>query len=198
MAASLSIPDSDRHAALSAVVRGWNRRLRLRQTTRWLPFSFAPGILAGLVMALVARMRPWLLPREIALLTGTFVAAGGVVMLIAVWVIWQARRTPVQRAQRFDLLFDLDERVSTALELSEGRIHSNDELTRLQMEDAWGHAQVVKAGDHLPLVFNWRNWVGVLLMAVALAVLLLLPNPQAQAASQSAATQGAMKRPPKI
>jgi hypothetical protein len=191
--ASTTYSQIDTHHSLNTLVRGWNRRLRLRQTTLWLPFSLAAGLGAGVVMLLFARTRPWLPNEQIILITAVLVVASVLAMLVGVWMVWLSRRTRVQSAQRFDLLFNLRERVSTALELGEGRIHANDELTDLQLRDAWDTAQNVNARAHLPLVWNWRAWLGVALLLGAFIVLLLIPNPQSEAANSTAATQVAIE-----
>ena len=64
----------ENYLALTGMVRRWDRRLRLRQTLLWLPRSLLPGLVIGLLLAVLSRMRPWLLPKQIALVTG---GAGG-------------------------------------------------------------------------------------------------------------------------
>lgn len=168
---------------LNQLVRGWDRRLRARQTSLWLPRALLPGLALGVVIAVISRLRPWLLPQPILLISLAMLVVGLVTMLALVW-FWP--RTSQQAAQRFDRTFGLKERTSTALELINGRIHSNQEIVSLQIGDAWEQARAVQPGAALPLVWNWREWAVAGLLAVILAVLLIIPNPQAEVLSRDA------------
>ncbi len=179
----------EHYLALTQTVKQWDQRLRLRQSLLWLPRSLVPGLVLGSVIALVARLRPLLLPEQIALIAAVGVGLGVVVMLIAVW-LW--RRAPLTSARRFDLLFRLNERVSTALEISAGSIHTNDELAQRQLEDARASASAVRVGDHLPLTLRRNDWLTVLALLLLLVLLLLLPNPQTAALAQASAQQTAI------
>ncbi|NWG16464.1 MAG: hypothetical protein HXY41_07495 [Chloroflexi bacterium] len=180
---------SERGAAFTQLVRGWDRRLRLRQATAWLPRCLLPGLLAGIIIAVISRLRPWLLAEQIALLTLAALALGVAVMALVVW-LWP--RPPLPAARRFDRLFGLQERVSTALELLEGRLRAAGELAEYQIEDAWTHAQAVRVREALPLVWRGREWLAVLVLAAVLALLLILPNPQAEAVAQRSAERVAL------
>ena len=39
--------------------------------------------------------------------------------------------------------------------------HANDELTSLQVNDAWDTAQSVQAGNYFAPIWNRREWGGV-------------------------------------
>lgn len=166
----------EHHDALTGMVRRWDRRLRLSQTILWLPRSLLPGLAVGIVLAVVSRMRPWLMPQQIALVAGALVALGVVGFALAVW-LW--RRSSLTSARRFDVEFRLSERVSTALELTLGTIHASEELALRQLEDARSRASEIHASEHIPLTLNRREWAIAVVLAAVLALLLLLPNPQA-------------------
>ncbi len=179
----------DHYLALTDTVKQWDQRLRLRQTLLWLPRSLMPGLVLGIVIALLARVRPLLQTGQIALIAGVGAALGAVVMLCVVW-LW--RRPALTSARRFDVLLRLNERVSTALEISAGTIHTNDELARRQLEDARTQASAVRIGDHLPLTLYRNDWLIAAILALVLALLLILPNAQASALTQAAAQQVAI------
>ncbi len=179
----------ERQGELNRLVRGWDRRLRVQQMTTWLPRCLLPGLAVGITITLISRLRPWLLPGQILLITGVMLLVGLAAMLLAVW-LWP--RPVIMAARQFDRLFGLRERVSTALELLNGRIHAADELTALQVDDAWAQARGVRAGDSLPLMWRWREWGAVLAAAAVLALLLILPNAQADAVNQDVAQQAAL------
>ena len=114
----------ERRGELNQLVRGWDRRLRLQQVFTWLPRCLLPGVTIGVAIAIVSRLRPLLVSGQILLLTGILLALSIVVMLIAVW-LWP--RSSQVAARRFDILFGLQERVSTAMELIDGRIHADEQ-----------------------------------------------------------------------
>ena len=174
---------------LTQLVGVWERRRRLQRTLFWLPVSLLPGLLIGIVLALIAFSRPILASEQIAILSAALVSTGA---LTLVGLIWLRPRPPLVAARDFDLLFDLDERVSTALELLEGRIHAGDELTTRQLDDAHRQAQRVQPDEKIPLRWNRRGWLAVALGLVLLALLLLLPNPQTPATAQNTAQQAAI------
>lgn len=180
MASQLSLQEN--HAILIGMVRQWDRRLRLQQSVLWLPRALLPGLGIGIVLAIVSRLRPLLLAEQIAAATLALLFVG---LLVGNLVIWLRRRSTVAAARRFDVLLNLDERTSTALELLEGRIHAADELVALQVEDARLQARAAHAREHLPLRSDRRDWAIVIVLAVILAVLLLLPNPQADVIAQN-------------
>jgi hypothetical protein len=189
MATQLSIQEN--HTILTGMVRQWDRRLRLQQSVYWLPRVLMPGLVVGILLAVLSRTRPWLLAEEILTITIILITLGLLVGGLAIW-LW--RRSLIRAARRFDLLLDLDERTSTALELLEGRIHSNQELLTLQLEDARLQARAAHVRDRLPLRSHGREWGLALLLAALVALLLLLPNPQADLAAQSAEQSAAIEQ----
>lgn len=178
------------HDHLTRIVQGWTRRLRWQQTARWLPRALMPGLVLGIALALMARVRPLLLPNQIAIITVLAVMAGA---LIALAIIWLRGQPPALAARRFDVLFDLDERVSTALELITGRIRSNDEFAARQLADAGRHADAVRAGDHLPLRVNRLDLALIAALVALLGFILLTPNPQSQTVQQQVAQNAAIE-----
>jgi hypothetical protein len=179
----------ERRSALNQLVRGWDRRLRVQQVFTWLPRCLLPGLTIGVAIAIISRLRPLLMSGQILLLTGSLLALGFVAMLLAVF-FWP--RSSQAAARRFDILFGLQERVSTALELIDGRIHANEELVALQLDDAWETARGVRASESLPLTWRWREWSGVLAVALVLALLLIIPNPQEEKIAQDSAQRAAI------
>ena len=179
-----------RRDELNQLVRGWDRRRRLQQMMGWLPRSLMPGLAAGIVMAVVSRVQPWLLGGQILLITGILMVVGAVVMALVVG-LWP--RPGLKSAQEFDLLFGLQERVSTALELIDGRIHGDNRFLVRQVDDAWQRAHSVRPSEVMPLPWDWREWSGVLALTAALALLLVIPNPQETILNQNAAQDAAIE-----
>lgn len=157
-------------------LRHWDRRLRLVTTVTWMPRGAILGLATGVALAIVARLRPWLLPEEVIRLTALVVA---VIILALLLLIWLWPRSLVYNARYFDWRFDLKERMSTALELLTGRIAAPPALAERQLTDAAQAAARVRPAAQLPLRVRWGELLAVLVLAGALAWL-LTDNPQAE------------------
>lgn len=159
---------------LIMLVRAWDRRLRIQQTLRWLALSLTPGLILGIVLAIISRLQPFLLRQQI--INYSLFAMGAGAGVLAIGMIFYPRS--IQRAaQHFDVMFRLQERVSTALELVNGRISTSEEFTSRQLDDAVTIAKKVNPTDYIPLFVKWRDWGVVGLLAIILGAMLFLPNP---------------------
>lgn len=173
-----------------AVVNQWERRLRLQQTMEWLPRAIMPGLTLGVALALYSRTRPGFSDGQVVLMTVIAVAAVVLAVLAFIWL----KPTPVIRsAQRFDQWFSLKERVSTAIELMEGKIRSDPSLAEHQVDDAWETARGVRYEQEIPLGINRRDWMTVASLLVGFIVIMLLftpalADPSAQAQQRAAIT----------
>lgn len=188
MSATLTV--HQQQAALNSLIRRWDRRARLAQSLQGLPFSMMPGFAAGIILAIISRVRPLMLPHEILTLSVLLALAGAVLFLLAVWL---RRRSSLHLAQRFDVLLGLGERVSTALELLDGRIRTTEELIALQLADARDHAREAQVAARLPLTTSRRAWAMTGALVLGLIGLLMLPNPQAAAIAQESAQIAAIE-----
>lgn len=187
MAAITSIESSQ---TLTSLVQRWDRRWRIGQTLIWLPRVLAPALIVGLVLAISSRIRPFLLPDQIALIIFIGMIAGALVMAASIWL---KDRSIIHAARRFDLLLGLNERISTAIELLDGRIVTTSELAQLQLQDASQQAHAAHPSKYLPLQIRGREWLGLALLAIAVAALLLLPNPQDTITHNNAAAAAAIE-----
>jgi hypothetical protein len=179
------------YLVLTRSVRRWETRRRLALMLLWLPRALAGGLAVGVAAAVASRLRPLFLPSELLTLSAAAVAAALVACVAAVW-LWRAGGTQ-RAAQRFDALFNLGERVSTALELIEGRIQTVDELAGRQIADAAAAVSRVRAGSHLPLRAQQRDLLIAAVLAGVLALLIALPNPQTDAIARDSAAQAALE-----
>ena len=146
-------------------------------------------MLAGVILFAVARFRPLLSAPELALITLLLTVLSVAVLL---GLIWLRQHTPITSARRFDEEFRLGERISTALELIDGRIATNDELTSFQIGDAYQQGQSVDARRELPLKWDRNAWIVVGVALVVLALLYFLPNPQTPVDDANTAQQAAI------
>lgn len=170
-------------------VRRWDRRLRIVESLVWVPRGLILGLAVGVVAAFVARLRPWLLPEQVAMIAGAAVALGVGGALAAVWA-WP-RSTP-RVARYFDRRFALRERISTALELAAGVIPYPDHLAERQLADAAQAARGVNVAAYLPARVRWREIALIIVLAGLLAYLLLADNPQADELRARRAVQQAI------
>ena len=178
-----------RGVALSQVLRRWERRQRWQHTLLWLPRSLLPGLALGLALLLWTRLR-FAAPGEGMLLPTALLAASGLLLLLA--RIWLRPRPAMQLARKFEREFALNERLSTALELIEGRIHSSPQLAERQVADARARAHALDAAAELPLRGDRRAWALLLLMVLAFGLLLRLPVADAPAEQAEEAQEAAI------
>lgn len=160
---------------LTREVARWNRRLSLTRSALWGPRVVIVGLALGVGAALFSRMRPWLLPEQIAWGTGLF--TGGLLLAILGW-LWLRPQPPQRLARYFDRRFALQERTSTALEITRGAIPAPPGLLERQLDDAVRSARAVNSGAHLPVRVRWQELVLMVVLAGLLAFLLLSDNPQ--------------------
>ncbi len=164
---------------LTSEVRHWDRRLRLVQSLLWGPRGMMAGLIVTIGIAVLSRTRPWLLPKDIAFIAVGLIAAGCVLALAAVW-FWPPHATH-RRARYFDRKFDLKERVSTALEVTNGVLPLPSGLVEHQLSDAVQRAQRVDVQAKLPFRVRVAEIIFLLALGALAAYLLILPNPQAEA-----------------
>jgi hypothetical protein len=164
-------------AQLTHQTTRWDRRLRLATSLIWVPRGLIVGLLAGVVVALIARLRPWLLPEQIAMIAAAAIIVSGTGVLALIW-LWPRSKT--HRARYFDQRFGLKERVSTALELTGGLLPFSEHLAERQLTDAVNSARRVNVAARLPLRVVWRDIVAVIALVLLLGYLLTENNPMNQ------------------
>lgn len=177
---------ADQYTALAELLRSWDRRRRQQQTVAWLARSLMPGLLLGVILALLSRVFPLFENGQIALLSLIALLLGAAALVGVVW-LWP--RSPLDAARGFDQTFGLQERVSTALELLEGRIRAADVLVLRQVEDAYAQAHSIRAEALLPLSVRRMDWAAVAVLGLLLSILLIIPNEITRAGPDSVEQQ---------
>ncbi|MBN2304948.1 MAG: hypothetical protein JXQ72_10745 [Anaerolineae bacterium] len=174
---------------LTREVHRWDRRLRLAESVVWVPRGVMLGVVIGVIVAILSRLRPWLLAEEIAVATAIVTVISGAGVALAIW-LWP--RSVPRLARHFDYRFALQERVSTALELTGGVIPYPERLAERQLSDAVGAARRVNFKAYLPLRARAWELVALAGLVALLAVLLLSDNPKADELLAERELQGAI------
>ena len=169
-------------AALSPLLHllaAWDRRLRLTQLVLWLPRGLGVGLVISLLLAVLMRLRPWLLPGQMLTVIAVLLLISAVITLLLIW-FWP--HPLLKTARAFDLRFGLRERVSTALELAITPPAVNSpfdaSFQTLLLRDAIQQAEKVRVSEQLPLRVQWRDGVIGLGLIGLIGLLIVLPNPQ--------------------
>ncbi len=161
--------------ALRAHLAQWDARRRRQTLLDALPRTLAIGLLPGLALALLARLRPLLTAAEIALVALAIAAAAVAVVALLVLI---SRRTLAEQARFADRRFALRERATAAVEIRAGQHDVPPELAARQLGDAVAAAAAVDAARQMPLTTRLADWLPALLALAALLLALWLPNPQ--------------------
>ncbi len=154
----------------------------------------AVGALGGMLVAAgLARITP--LWRQTALLLASiWVVGGGILLGTLLGYAWPA---PLSRRLRlFDRRLRLADRLTTAWELAQGRIHAPAIIARLQQEETLAAVRAVAPQAAFPLRLPRAVGILALVFSVGLASALFLPNPQEEALArremQQQATEAAI------
>lgn len=178
---------------LQGALRRWDARLRLQQSIDWLPKGLLTGAILAFAVALAARLWPLMPRRDMLLLGALLIALGALGALGRVW-LW--KRTPFQLARRFDVLFGLKERLSTALELGHGILPAKSQvLARQQLDQALrvaGHVDPARFISLRPERHASIWWGSVLAALLATSLAIFIPNPQEQVLAQQAEVEQAI------
>lgn len=147
---------------LEAILKRWIRRERVRRCLHWAGYGALAGGVFGLALALYAILSKDLLAAEYLRLAGSgFGAALAAGLLMG--LLWPVDR--YRAAQRFDLQFRLQERMSTALEIlaQSGRTT----LQERQLADTAQSAAQVDVRKHQPLTPRGPAWPVAAVLAAA-------------------------------
>lgn len=156
-------------------LHAWLRRHRLHTLLIWTPRAVLAALLLAAIVAAVGRFRPLLTNAELALLTLALVVAALLLSLAA--VLLRRLSLPAQ-ARLADRRFDLQERVTTAVEIHAHTIATTPALARLQLEDTLAAADRVDLDEALPLAFNPQTVLVIFLATAMLLTAFFVNNPQ--------------------
>lgn len=173
--------------ALFQHLKPLRRRLQWRSSLRLAWFSLVMGLGFTSFLLILGRLSPWLFPRTLLIigLLSTLVLFA----LAQVYAWFQAR--PLHYLVRIgDHYLGLDERLTTALELSQGQLQTSRDIQETQWQDTLSRLKKVSSVSSIPLILGgWRTALntGILIaLFAAVIALYLIPNPQTKVLEQQA------------
>jgi hypothetical protein len=174
---------------LNGALEKWMRWMRLQEAISWAGRGLIVGMTLALAAGVPALLGARLLPAEFlagaaALAVGGALAGGATASL--------RRRDRLEAARRCDRIFDLAERVSTALETNEAR-RASSRLLQQQLADAAAAAASVDAARQLPLRLARTEGLVALALCLLIGLVWWRGEPWFQAAARKRAVQAAVQ-----
>lgn len=169
-------------AELNQPLHTWIRRLRIQRALTWSLRGLIAGLLASLIVGSLLLYQAKILRAEFL----TLVLSASLIASILFGLIATLRRIrPLDAARRFDILFHLEERVSTAVELTRLPSRIPPEILDRQLADAVTAARNVNPRRDLPLRTNPREGLIALLCVALTALVWFRGEAMFQAAQQA-------------
>jgi hypothetical protein len=154
-------------ADLSQILHSWIRRLRWQRALVWTSRGVTLGLALALGLGVLGIYQAKLLRAEfltvVISISLLFPFLSGLVAFL--WPIQS-----LKAARYFDLLFHLEERVSTALEIAQRPEPVPAEMIDRQLRDAVSASQRVNLRKDLPLRYNFREGAISVLLIVLLGM----------------------------
>lgn len=174
---------------LNQTLTGWMRRLRLQRALAWSLRGLILGVVIALAIGLTGMFQARLLKEEYLVQVFFFGIFGSFIFGVGAY-LWPIQ--PLQAARNFDLAFHLDERISTALELSQNGKKGSENLIQRQLNDALTKARTVQVGREIPLRVQFREAILALLFIALASVVWFRGESWFQAARQARAVEQAV------
>ncbi len=166
-----ALTNSSSMRELETLLNQWEARWRAVRVLRLLPRVLSVALLAGIVAAIGIGSLGLLPP---AGMVGAVAALVAALTIIFSGGLRLFGRQGLAAARYFDETFGLQERMSTALELLQGNIHTTQELADFQLADTATLAREIDPRKELRLDIRWLDWVLVLLLLMVLIITLFL------------------------
>ena len=162
-------------STLKQLLRTWEAQDRRRLALRWTVPLLTALLLILSVLTIALRLLGWLVP--------SIILAWGLILGLGLTLLWLSlglyRRPILKLARRYETLLGLQERLSTALELEDGRLDALPALRSAQVYDAIQRAQSASTHHLSWRTLRWPYYERAALVGAALAsaLTLLLPLP---------------------
>jgi hypothetical protein len=168
----------------------WTHRLRLQRALTWALRGWIVGLAFSLTLGSLGLYQARLLRNEFLLLILSLSLLTPLLFGLTAY-LWRIQ--PLKAARRFDLLFHLKERVSTALELNQRPEHVPPEIIHLQLSDAVTASRNVNPSHSLPMRLSLREGLIALLFVALIGLVWLRGETWFTAARQARAVQQAVE-----
>ena len=174
---------------LSQTLNSWIRRLRLQRALTWTLRGLVCGLLLSLTLGGIGLYQARLLRSEFLALVISISLFIPLLFGLTAY-LWRVRH--LETARHFDILFHLEERVSTALELDQHPEYVPPEIIHRQLEDAVSAAREVQPGRNFPLRLAMREGLLAVLFVMLIGGVWLRGEDWFKAAQQERAVQHAV------
>jgi hypothetical protein len=174
----------DRFLILSEQIDWWDGRRRTAEAMLWIPRGLLAGLSAAAIIAVLMRLFPLVDNRTFIFLAGLLATTG---LVTSSLIIFIRRRTLLTKARFADEQLVLKERASTAVEINAGRLTVIPSISVLQLDDTLQAITTVDSDQAVPLRWNWRELVLILVVVGLLIGAALAPNPQSDVLELQAA-----------
>jgi hypothetical protein len=175
---------------LTLTLNKWTRRLRLQRAVTWALRGLIVGLVLSLTLGSVGLYQARLLRSEFLFIIVLLSIIAPLIFGLTAY-LWRIR--PLEAARRFDLLFHLEERVSTALELNREPGYVPPAILQLQLADAITASRDVSPARALPLQLKLREGLFALLFVALIGLVWLRGETWFSAAQQARAVQHAVE-----
>ena len=176
---------------LTRTLNKWTRRLRLQRAVTWALRGLFGGLVLAVKLGSVGLYQARLLRSEFIFIIVLLSIIAPLIFGLTAY-LWRIR--PLEAARRFDLLFHLEERVSTALELNRKPGHVPPAILQLQLADAVTASRAVSPARALPLQLKLREGLFALLFVALIGLVWLRGETWFSAAQQARAVQHAVEQ----
>ena len=135
-------------------LRTWSRYVRLWKAIRWSLLGFSAGLVVGIGFGLVFMTLGRVAETQYAAIVGTGALLGALTTSLAA-LLWPWSN--IEQAQYFDRHYHLQERMSTAVEISEGSILPPSILAERQLDDTIRVCSTVNPRQQMPYPLPTKN-----------------------------------------
>lgn len=158
---------------LNALFRRWQRRSNWVDALRWIPPALILGCWLAIALAIASRLIPLLSKLEL-MIWSVGILSSAALFVIFWFFIWP--HSEMRLARRLERALHLQDRISTAMEIQAGRIHTSEQLKRVQLRDTLHHAASASPTTALPIRLSGRVIFLLAASLLTLSLLILLPN----------------------
>jgi hypothetical protein len=159
----------------------WDTRRRLVDAASWAPRGLLAGLLLAAMIAAIARFWPIMNNNEMAI-SAVFLAVTGTVLVLAA-VLLQKRET-IDKALFAEQYFGLQERISTALGISQGLLITDSDLAGKQLANSLEASANINERELLPIRLNRQDWILIIISVTMLLLAVIVENPRSTVLDQ--------------